>query len=369
MELRYKMLDILPLLSVPQPPIGRSSYNIPCPLCDHPNTRDGHLNINLRKNVFRCSKCGEFYGGVFDLYAYFMNIAHQDVLPALQVQLGECDSHIYHAGKRKKRSAPVRKLKAVEIPQATLADIEVRDHTYRTLLDLLALDADHKENLLRRGLNEKEIVRLQYRSTPLVGFRTIAKTLMMIKKCQLSGVPGFYTVENRYWTMTPVRRGIIIPCRDRLGRIQRLHIRTDREQRGKFRPLSSGDKPNGCATENWCHLAGPVQENILLIEGYMKADIVHHLTGQTVLAVPCVTGLTHLSDALSELIPLGVRHVMTCFDMDYLKNWHVENAYTNLLELLGSLDITFGTYLWSPEFNGLDDFIWEFCLQKGKVSE
>ena len=185
MELRYKMLDILPLLSVPQPPIGRSSYNIPCPLCDHPNTRDGHLNINLRKNVFRCSKCGEFYGGVFDLYAYFMNIAHQDVLPALQVQLGECDSHIYHAGKRKKRSAPVRKLKAVEIPQATLADIEVRDHTYRTLLDLLALDADHKENLLRRGLNEKEIVRLQYRSTPLVGFRTIAKTLMMIKKCQL----------------------------------------------------------------------------------------------------------------------------------------------------------------------------------------
>ena len=96
----------------------------------------------------------------------------------------------------------------------------------------------------------------------------------------------------------------------------------------------------------------------------MKADIVHYLTGQTVLAVPGVTGLQHLA----ELIPLGVGHIMTCFDMDYLKNWHVESAYSKLLELLSSLSITFGTYLWSPEFNGLDDFIWEFCLQRGKVS-
>ncbi len=64
--------------------------------------------------------------------------------------------------------------------------------------------------------------------------------------------------------------------------------------------------------------------------------------------------------------PLGVRHVMTCFDMDYLKNWHVENAYRNLVALLGKQDITFGTYLWVPDHNGLDDYIWEFCLNQGK---
>lgn len=361
MELRYKMLDILPLLSVPQPPIGRSSYNIPCPLCDHPNTRDGHLNINLKKNVFRCSKCGEFYGGVFDLYAYFKNISRDDVQSALQGRLVGSNSYKKRTDKATKRPAPVR------TPQAPLADIDIRNHTYQALLDQLSLDSDHKENLLHRGLSEDEIVRLQYRTTPQDGFQTIAKNLVA-ENCQLLGVPGFYVDKSEHWTMSAVRKGIIIPCRDRLGRIQRLHIRTDTERRGKFRPLSSVDKPNGCATENWCHLAGPVQENILLIEGYMKADIVHYLTGQTVLAVPGVTGLQHLADTLSELIPLGVGHIMTCFDMDYLKNWHVESAYSKLLELLSSLSITFGTYLWSPEFNGLDDFIWEFCLQRGKVS-
>ena len=30
MELRYQMTDILPLLPIPQPPNGKSAYNIPC---------------------------------------------------------------------------------------------------------------------------------------------------------------------------------------------------------------------------------------------------------------------------------------------------------------------------------------------------
>ena len=74
MELRYQMTDILPLLPIPQPPHGRSAYNIPCPLCDRPGTREKHLNINLKRNVYRCPKCGQFQGGVFDLYAYYMGI-------------------------------------------------------------------------------------------------------------------------------------------------------------------------------------------------------------------------------------------------------------------------------------------------------
>ena len=72
MELRYQMTDILPLLPIPQPPYGKSAYNIPCPLCDKPGTREKHLNINLKRNVYRCPKCGQFQGGVFDLYAYYM---------------------------------------------------------------------------------------------------------------------------------------------------------------------------------------------------------------------------------------------------------------------------------------------------------
>ena len=72
-----------------------------------------------------------------------------------------------------------------------------------------------------------------------------------------------------------------------------------------------------------------------------------------------------METALIELSSKGVRHVMTCFDMDYLRNWHVEAAYQKLIERLGKLNITFGTYLWVPDHNGLDDYIWEFCLNKG----
>lgn len=252
------------------------------------------------------------------------------------------------------------------IPHAALADVNVRDRTYRALLAKLALASDHRENLLGRGLTDEAIARFDYRTTPVVGFHAIAKELVD-EGFQLFGVPGFYKDKEDRWTINFNRRGIMIPCRDRLGRIQRIHIRLDHEKRNKFRPLSSGGKINGCSTENWCHLVGPVRENILLIEGYMKADIVHHFTGQTVLAIPGVTSLTQLVDVLLELIGLGVRHVMTCFDMDYLMNWHVEGAYINLINLLGCLDITFGTYLWVPEYNGLDDYIWEFCLDKGQI--
>ena len=67
MELRYQMTDILPLLPIPQPPNGKSAYNIPCPLCDRAGSREKHLNINLKRNVYRCPKCGQFQGGVVHL--------------------------------------------------------------------------------------------------------------------------------------------------------------------------------------------------------------------------------------------------------------------------------------------------------------
>lgn len=364
----YHMTDILPLLSIPQPPYGKVSYNIACPICEYGRPdKDGHLNINLKKDVYRCPKCGQFHGGVFDLYAYYENIPRDDVLEAVQARLGggrympRGKASDTPRGKGAKALPP-----PPDVPQATLADIDVRDRVYRALLEKLSLASDHLDNLHGRGLSDEAIARLQYRTTPVVGFHAITSALMK-EGYDLFGVPGFYRGEDGRWTMSIYWRGIIIPCRDHLGRIQRLHARLDHAKRNKFRPFSSTDKLDGCTAENWCHLAGPVRGSILLIEGYMKADIVHHLTGQTVLAIPGVTSLLHLEVTLKELIGLGVKHIMTCFDMDYLKNWHVSDAYSNLLELLGGLDITFGTYLWRPDFNGLDDYVWEFCLKKGRI--
>ena len=299
MELRYQMTDILPLLPIPQPPNGKSAYNIPCPLCDRAGSREKHLNINLKRNVYRCPKCGQFQGGVFDLYAYYMGIPREKVLEDLT------------------------------------------------------------------GLTDEAIERLGYKSTPVVGFHALAQSLLD-EGYTLFGVPGFYRDKDGRWTMAVWRRGILIPG-TYFGKIQGFQIRLDHKMKkgGKFLTFSSRDELDGAMGENWCHMVGPVRERILLIEGYMKADIVNHFTGQTMLAIPGVTSLQHLESALRDLIPMGVRHIMTCFDMDYLKNWHVESAYQNLVELLAKQNVTFGTYLWVPDYNGLDDYIWEFCMNKG----
>ena len=48
----FHMSDVIPLLGLPTPPAGKISYYIPCPCCDDkPKSR--HLNVNLRKDVFR----------------------------------------------------------------------------------------------------------------------------------------------------------------------------------------------------------------------------------------------------------------------------------------------------------------------------
>lgn len=363
MQLRYQMSDILPLLPVPQPPYGKTAYNIPCPICDAPGSRGRHLNINLKKNVFCCPKCGEFSGGVFDLYAYYEGVPRNDVLRLLRARLGGSD-HADGGGQQKRRKAPPR---PPEIPQAALADIERRHRVYSSLLECLPLADDHWENLRGRGLSDDAIRHFQYRTAPTANLQSLAQNLIQTG-CDLYGVPGFYRDAQGCWTLVGYRRGIVIPCRDRWGRIQSLHIRLDEKMKkgGKFLTFSSTDKPDGVRAENWCHIVGPVQPEILLIEGYMKADIVHHFTGRTVLAIPGVTSTQPLIAALKELSGLGVRRVMTCFDMDYMKNWHVENAYRKLLQLLSGLDITFGTYLWDPAYNGLDDYIWESCMKRGE---
>jgi hypothetical protein len=133
----------------------------------------------------------------------------------------------------------------------------------------------------------------------------------------------------------------------------------------KYRWVSSAEikgGTGGCGAEGWAHIAGPAHECILLIEGPMKADIVHWLTGQTALAVPGVNALKHLERALTDLIEQGARQVMTAFDMDFLKNPHVQNGYAELTALLGRMNLRYGTYLWPPDYNGLDDYVRQFCL-------
>lgn len=142
-----------------------------------------------------------------------------------------------------------------------------------------------------------------------------------------------------------------------------MQIRRDDVKKRKFRWVSSSELKNGCKAEGWTHLAGLPAETILLTEGPMKADVIHALTGLTVLAVPGVNALTQLEIALKQLRERGLQKIMTAFDMDMATNPHVQKGYRQLLLLLDQMGFQFGTYLWDGSFKGLDDYVWEFCLK------
>ena len=99
----------------------------------------------------------------------------------------------------------------------------------------------------------------------------------------------------------------------------------------------------------------------------MKADVIHALSGATVLAVPGVQSLTQLSNTLEQLKVQGLEKVYTAFDMDMLSNPHVQSGFENLGRLLSEMGIWYKTYVWPTEYKGLDDFIWEHQMNRKRM--
>ena len=355
--------DIIPLIGIPDPPNGRPVYNISCPCCDD-NPRKKHLNINLNKDVFCCPRC-HFSGGVFDLYSHYSGVDRKYAREVLMEKLGLKDSGPSYEGsnqKQERRTITRPILQEIELP---LTDIDARHETYAALLGKLSLASDHRENLLSRGLTDEQIRTFGYKTMPVVGFSALAKQLQS-EGYYLGGVPGFYHTKDGAWTFVQERRGILIPARDQDGKIQGLQIRLDKIKKGKFRWISSIGKQDGCKAEGWTHMIGNPKPTVLLTEGPLKADVIHYITGQTVIAVPGVNSLKHLKETLEYLQSQGTTKVMTCFDMDYLKNPHVRDGYYNLANILAEVGIEYGTYLWDPQFKGLDDYVWH-CRKQGTL--
>ena len=338
----FTMADVVSLLGLPQPPPGRSSYNINCPNCDD---RKRHLNINLAKGVFRCPRC-EFSGGVLDLYGYYTGTQdRQEIYKAIIERLPA--STEFRRETHKQRQKP-------ELSSSPLCRIETRDTAYRALLSQLTLASDHLDNLQRRGLSKHAIDDNLYRTTPRIGYTSLCKQLLA-QGISLAGVPGFFRKEGQ-WTLAIAERGILIPVRDLEGRIQGLQIRLDHVDKRKFRWLSSTDSPEGCGANSWVHIAGPLHGAMILTEGPMKADIIHHLTGYTVLGMTGVSAIQQLTSVLESIKEKGVTTIMTAFDMDMMKNPHVQSAFRRLQETLDRMGFRFGTYLWDPRYKGLDNY-------------
>jgi hypothetical protein len=191
---------------------------------------------------------------------------------------------------------------------------------YSELLKLLDLTLEHRKALNTRGLTEKEVAQLGYKSMPL---RKQEVTASLIKKCgAVAGVPGFWKNGNN-WDCAG-KTGILIPVRSRDGLITGLKIRVDKPVRSsaKYILLSSnphGERafPQGTAAKTSIHwpltIAKMNRHVIRITEGELKADIATSLTDVFTISLPGVRMWRMAMDAVKES---KAKEVLIAFDAD-----------------------------------------------------
>lgn len=172
--LPYNMRDVAALLPLHIRRRRAVSIDADCPFC---GDTKGKLNINFEKQVFNCNRC-RTHGGMVELYAKFFGVSNT-----------QANAEIFSIVCRHEtpRIAPTPIASPKELPkEASRADAQAIDQTFRTLLAMLPLAESHRSDLYRRGLNDDQIEQYLYRSVPAFGYRALTGQLLQMG-CHLEG--------------------------------------------------------------------------------------------------------------------------------------------------------------------------------------
>ena len=265
-DLPFNMADVAGLVGLQIKRRGSISWEAYCPFCQD---EKGKMNLNLKKNVFRCNRCGES-GGMLDLYGKLYHVDHGTACSEIKELLGrETEKKPYKIQAKKVEQ------KIPEIPQAEAAGIEACNKTYTRMLEMLPLAESHRTNLLERGFSEEKIEENGYKSTLVFGYRKLAERLLKAG-CTLQGVPGFYQDKEGRWTVnfSAKNAGFLVPVRNMDGLITAMQIRLDHPYDGrKYVWFSSANYQQGITSGSPVHFVGQEgQACVFVTEGPLKAD-------------------------------------------------------------------------------------------------
>ena len=288
------------------------SLDADCPFCGESK---GKINLNLKKNVFKCNRCGES-GGMLALYARIYGVDNQTAYKEIRDALRK-DEQTPSYPVRKKIITP----KEPEIENAMPAPDAVKHKTYSTFLSMLVLADTHRQNLLKRGFTEQQIGENGYKSTPVFGFKRLTKKLLEAG-CTVKGVPGFYQDRDGEWTIhfSNKSSGFLVPVRNVDGLVVGAQIRLDHPYDGrKYIWLSSANFHMGTSSGSPIHLAGRSGEKTIFVtEGPLKGDLAHALSGRTFGCVPGANQYANLPPFLQAMKQMGTEAVYEAYDMDKL---------------------------------------------------
>lgn len=98
----FDISDIVFLLNLKIRRKNQTSWDCDCPFCG----KEGKLNINLEKNVFRCNKCGEG-GGQLQLYSKVYGLDRATACEQIKNYLGKgIQAPEYESFKKTVKSKP-----------------------------------------------------------------------------------------------------------------------------------------------------------------------------------------------------------------------------------------------------------------------
>ncbi|RJX20142.1 MAG: DUF3854 domain-containing protein [Desulforudis sp.] len=285
-----------------------------CPFCGdsrkHPDK--GHFYLNAATGHWKCHRCGE-EGGLVGLARRLRGVDGREARQMLGLD------------------EPVPEPPRASRNPDGLAPVEHRNEVYRAFLSVLSLYPSHKDDLLRRGLDEESIRRNGYRSVPEDARHRWKICRWLVREHSLEGVPGFFTRSGRYgpyWDFFGPA-GYLIPVRAPEGLIQALKVRCDDSGNGKYLWFSSHGKPNGASPGSPAHCAGS-GTGVWVTEGPLKADVAAHLMDSRFVGSG---GAAAWKAALDVLNAVGAKTPVIAFDADLRKSEAENQAREFVAEL------------------------------------
>lgn len=367
-EYPFTILDIAALLNLPIRRELADSVYVDCPFCQK---RKGKMNLNFRKNIWRCNRCGEG-GHMFQLYARMRNLSVSEAKLELIDRL--CDD----AGvepTQTTRAKPVKSEKApVELsPPASPEEI---DKTMRALFELLTLTEAHRKHLQeKRGLTDEQIAYLGLKSTASYKLCYYIPQKLSAQGYQIEGVPGFYIGKNGRWMVNFGTRtaGILIPVRSVDGLIRGAQIRLDvpfkddaddpEDEGTKYIWFSSSSKHKGASSGSPVNFIGDPHSRVVYVtEGCLKAGIAHCLMGRAFLSIQGANNLSGLKDAFIQLYRNGTEEIIEAHDTDKFCNDAVALGAAKIHLLAKECGMTCRPLTWNPNYKGVDD--WQLALRR-----
>lgn len=305
---------LLKLQTVTRGDAPAGTFNVVCPYCG--DTR-GKCNMVLSRgnkhNIFNCFHCGA-KGNMISLYVDQKGLSGKDAARQAYIEIS---SQLEVGGYSMSQYQP----RAEAANTSELESDEVLDRTYRKFLSYLTLEGRHKRDLLNRGLTEKQIDTLCFRSTcGKEQAKSICRRLIR-EGYVLKGVPGFFQDRDMDWTVNfyAGNRGYLCPVHSTNGHLIGFQIRVDDPKDAKYLWLTSTGRENGVSSGSPATFFGNKNcTEVYVTEGILKAAITHCISRKPIIGIAGVNNLKYLVKTLKELP--NVTTVYEAMDMDAYKD-------------------------------------------------